>query len=324
MSLAGCRCLVTGATGFIGFNLVRSLVKESAEVSCLVEPNVDTSRLVSLGALSEIYVADLTDERAVRRILSGKKPSVVFHLAAVGTTDPAIDAVLAVKVNVEGTINLLLALDGSFDFFVNTGTCHEYGSAPIPYRESLPPAPASVYAASKTAAWHFCNLFFNTKGWPIATLRLFTVYGPCQSPKTLVPSVILSALTEQELPMTSGDQVRDFVFVEDVVEGFLLAAKNPGCAGKTINLCCGHGASLRELVSKVEALVGQVPIKFGTLPHRQGEASQIIGDNSLARQLLGWEPKVTLEKGLALTAEWFREAIREGTIHRDSSGAMNG
>lgn len=127
MNLAGSRCLVTGATGFIGFHLVNRLVRESAEVSCLVEPGADTSELESLGGLSGISSADLTDERAVRRVVSGKKPSVVFHLAAVGVADPGIDPLRAVKVNVEGTLNLLDALDGSFNLFVNTGTCHEYG-----------------------------------------------------------------------------------------------------------------------------------------------------------------------------------------------------
>jgi nucleoside-diphosphate-sugar epimerase len=316
--------LVTGATGFIGSHLVKRLLKESAEASCLVEPGADTSELESLGGLSGISSADLTDERAVRRVVSGKKPSVVFHLAAVGVADPGIDPLRAVKVNVEGTLNLLDALDGSFDLFLNTGTCHEYGSAPAPFRETTPPAPGTVYAASKVAAWHFCNLFFDIRGWPIATLCLFTVYGPRQSPKTLVPSVILSALTKRELPMTSGDQVRDFIFVDDVVEGFLLAAKNPASAGKTINLCSGRGVSLRELVSKVEALVGPVPVNFGLLPPRPGEASEIIGDNSVARELLGWVPKVGLEEGLALTVEWFRQGVKEGIMHRDSSGAMNG
>lgn len=124
--------------------------------------------------------------------------------------------------------------------------------------------------------------------------------------------------------MTSGGQVRDFIFVDDVVQGFLLAAKNPASAGKTINLCSGCGVSLRELVSKVETLVGRVPVNLGSLPPRPGESSQIIGDNSLAGQLLGWVPKVGLEEGLALTVEWFRQGIKEGIMHRDSSGATNG
>ncbi len=309
MSLAGSRCLVTGASGFIGQRLVRSLLTASAEVSCIVEPGTEREELESVGGVSEIHVADLTDARAVHRAVEAAKSSVVFHLAAVGATDPAIEPERAVKVNVEGTLNLLLALNGSFDIFINTGTCHEYGEGSGPLRESDSLAPANVYAASKVAAWHFCNVLHKTRGWRIATLRLFTVYGPRQAPQSLVPSVILSGLRKRELPMTTGEQIRDFVFVDDVVGGYLLAAENRFSAGRTLNLCSGKGVSLRELVSMIETLMGRVRVKFGARPYRQGEASRIIGDNSLAKEVLGWEPKVELEKGLRATIEWYRQMM---------------
>jgi len=317
MSLAGSRCLVTGATGFIGWHLVKRLVEESAEVFCIVEPGVDSAELESAGGVSDILVADLTEARAIRRAVEAANPSLVFHLAAVGVTEPAIDPVGAVRVNVEGSVNLLLALDGSFDLFINTGTCHEYGEGRLPLRESLPTAPTTVYAASKVAAWHFCNLFFRTRGWPIVTLRLFSVYGPRQPSRTLVPSVILSGLRKEELPMTDGDRVRDFVLVDDIVGGYLLAAGNRASVGQTFNLCSGRGISLRRLVSLIEGLIGPAPVKFGSLPSRAGEAPEIVGDNSLARKVLKWVPKVSLEEGLKLTVEWYKGCL-EG--HRSGRG----
>jgi len=299
--------LVTGATGFIGWHLVKRLVEEAAEVFCIVEPRVDCAELESVGGVSDMFVGDLTDARAIRRAVEAANPSLVFHLAAVGVTDPAIDPVRAVRVNVEGTLNLLLALDGSFDLFINTGTCHEYGEGRLPLRESLPTAPTTVYAASKVAAWHFCNLFFRTRGWPIVTLRLFSVYGPRHPSTSLVPSVILSGLKKEELPMTNGDRVRDFVFVDDIVAGYLLAAGNLASPGQTLNLCSGRGISLRQLVSLIEGLIGPVSVKFGFLPERPGEVPEIVGDSSLASEVLGWKPKVSLEEGLKLTAEWYKQ-----------------
>jgi UDP-glucose 4-epimerase len=310
MSLAGRRCLVTGATGFIGWHLVQRLVEESAEVFCQAEPGVNTAELDSIEGISGKHEADITDAASVRDVVDAARPSLVFHLAAVGVSDPAVDPIQAVRVNVEGTLNLLVALDGCFDLFINTGTCHEYGEGEAPFRESLPPAPLGTYAASKVAAWHFCNYFCRTKEWPIATLRLFTVYGPRQAQRSLVPSVILSALRGEELAMTSGEQVRDFVYVEDIVDAYLLAAASPLSSGKTFNLCSGEGVSLRALVQKIESVAGALRVRFGSRPYRRGEQMNLIGDNSLARQTFGWEPTVDLEEGLRRTIQWYRQAIR--------------
>jgi len=312
MGLAGCRCLVTGASGFIGWHLIKNLIEESAEVSCIVEPGTGRGELESAGGISDIHTADLTDFGAVRRAVEAAKPSIVFHLAAAGVADPAIEPVRAIRVNVEGTVNLLLALNGSYELFINTDTCHAYGAGPAPLREIAPPAPIGVYAASKVAAWHFCNVFFRTQGWRIVTLRLFTVYGPRQSPRSLVPSVLLAGLRERELPMTGGEQRRDFIFIDDVVAGYLMTAENPASAGRTINLCSGRGISLRELVSMIESLDVPLGVKFGALPYRQEEASEIVGDNSLAGEILGWEPKVGLEEGLGITVEWYRHTLQNG------------
>jgi nucleoside-diphosphate-sugar epimerase len=318
MSLAGSRCLVTGANGFIGYHLVKRLIRESAEVSCLVEPGTSAKELESLGGIVAVHAVDLTDSRAVRQSVEAAKPSMVFHLAAAGVTDPTVETVRAIKVNVEGTANLLLALDGSYDLFINTGTCHEYRSGTTPLGEGSPLAPAGVYAASKAAAWHFCNSFWRTRGWRIVTLRLFTVYGPGQSVTSMVPAMILSGLMEQELEMTGGEQIRDFIFVDDVIKGYILTAQTPLSAGQTFNLCSARGVSLRQVASIVEKLMVPLRIKYGALPYRRGEAWRLVGDNSLAREILGWEPKVVLEEGLAVTIEWYKRMLDEGAIRYDS------
>ncbi len=314
MSLAGSRCLVTGANGFIGYHLVKRLIHESAEVSCMVEPGASTKELESLGGIAAMHAADLTDSRAVRQSVEAAKPSMVFHLAAAGVTDPTVETVRAIKVNVEGTANLLLALDGSYDLFINTGTCHEYKPGTTPLGEGSPLAPASVYAASKAAACQFCRVFAETLGWPILTLRLFTVYGPRQPVRSLVPSIVASGLRGTELPMTGGEQVRDFVYVDDVVAGYVRAAENPNTSGRTFNLCSGRPVSLRELISMIEGLTGTLRIKLGALPYRIGEAPEVVGDNSAARKSLGWAPTVNLEDGLRITVEWYRREIENGKI----------
>ena len=303
--------LVTGATGFIGPHLVRHLVATGARVACLLESQAEER---NLPADVTGHVADLRDGQAVREIVRAIRPAVVFHLAAVGVTDFGVDPMTALQVNVGGTLNLLLALEGtSYRRFLFVGTSHEYGHSQPPFREEQPPAPANVYAASKSAAWLFCQMYQRTRGWPASGVRPFGAYGPGQRPPAFLPALIQAGLHGQDFDMTGGEQVRDLVYVTDVVEGMIRAAAMPGVEGRTFNLCSGEGVSLAEVARRAQALMGHPSrVNLGALPYRAGQIWHMVGDNTAAQQVLGWQPTVSLDEGLRRTVAWCKAHLDQG------------
>ena len=170
----------------------------------------------ALPAMVERLVFDLRDAEAVRSAVIEAAPRIVFHLAAVGVTNPEIDPTLALEVNVGGVINLLEVLkERSARRVVLVGTCYEYGAREAVERLD----PFNVYAASKVAAWAFGRTYWRAYGLPVVTVRPFQVYGPGQPGQTLIPAAIGAALGGQDFPMTPGGQARDFIFVDDVMSG---------------------------------------------------------------------------------------------------------
>ena len=296
--------LLTGASGFIGSHLAEALVARGAVVHCLLLPGDPAPNLSAVRDQIHIHRADLLDAEALRRAVRAAAPEVVMHLAAVGVTDVHVDPALAVRVNVEGTLNLLAALDGAYRIFLNVGTCHEYGDGAPPFREDQDPRPSLPYAITKTAVWHFCRRFHETEGWPIVTVRPFSVYGPRQAEKAFVQACIRAARRGVDFEMTAGEQGRDWIYVADVVEGMLRATSVPAAIGGTLNLCTGHEIALYDVARAIVRCLGDpVAIHRGALPYREGEIWHLIGDNTRARAILGWEPAVSLADGLRRTIE---------------------
>ena len=302
--------LVTGASGFIGSALTERLLELDAQVHCMLLPDDPAVNLQQVRKRIQIHRADLVDLESLERIVREVRPETVLHLAAIGVTDVHVDLALAVRVNVEGTLNLLRALDGAYKVFINTGTCHEYGSNEPPFRETQDPRPELPYAITKTAVWHFCQRLYNTKQWPIVTVRPFSVYGPRQAANTFVPACVRAALQGDEFKMTGGEQQRDMVFVSDIIEGFVRAATVPEAIGGTFNLCTGQSVALYEVA---EAIFGQAGdpqhIQRGALPYREGEIWHLVGDNTRARTILGWQPQVTLQDGLEQTIQAMADTV---------------
>jgi len=338
-SLEAVSVLVTGATGFIGSHLAERLVAEGAEVTLAVEPRASKANIVSILDRVRVHEVDLRDGQTVWQLVRKCQPSRIYHLAAVGVTEPGIDPRLAVQVNVMGTLNLLDALtETDCDCFVNTGTCYEYGhhtppppappnfgglENPVPPKVGGPGGqheaqtvdPINAYAASKSAAWLFCNMYHRTHGFPIVTVRPFTTYGPRQSKRALIPQTILSALRGEDLAMTGGEQTRDFTYVDDVVEGYIRASLSEKAIGQTINLGTGEERPIKGVVLKVLEFMGN-PVKplIGALPYRPREIWRLYSDSSKARELLGWQPQVSLEDGLTKTIAWYTEQFKTGAF----------
>ncbi len=320
-SLERVRVLVTGATGFIGSHLAERLVAEGAAVTLAVEPGASKANVASILGRVRVCEVDLRDSQTVRQLAREFQPSKVYHLAAVGVTDPRVDPRLAAQVNVMGTLNLLEALkETECDCFVNTGTCYEYGHNVPPMHEDQVVDPINTYAASKSAAWLFCNMYHRTRGYPIVTVRPFTVYGPRQSELALIPQTIASALQGAEglakdFAMTGGEQTRDFTYVDDIIDGYIRASLSEKAIGQTINLGTGEESPIKDVVLKVLELMGN-PVKpmIGELPYRPREIWRLYSDSSKARELLGWQPQVGLEDGLRKTIEWHTEQFKAGAF----------
>ena len=214
---AGRRVLVTGAAGFVGRKLVSLLATAGAELSILDAPAADLSGILDLS--SQVWPADICDPEAVRLCVQSGQPEYVFHLAAVGVTDPFLSLERALAVNLHGSLNLFQACFGGAPAaapvkLVHTGTPYEYGAGRL-----AEPAPINPYAASKAAAFAVARMLQRTQNWPIVTVRPFQIYGPGQSEQALIPSAIHAALAGRPFRMTGGEQKRDLIFLDDVVRG---------------------------------------------------------------------------------------------------------
>jgi nucleoside-diphosphate-sugar epimerase len=303
---SGRRVLITGAAGFIGRRLAAALAAAGAEVSVVEAPAARLAGLQDRFPDIHDYLLDIRDGEAVRRAVGSSRPEYVFHLAAAGVTDPFLSLERALAVNLHGAINVFRACfqdpppEARVIRLVHSGTPYEFG--PGAKRE---PCPISPYAASKAAAFAVARMFHRTKEWSIVTVRPFQVYGPGQPEQALIAAAILAAQAGQSFRMTGGEQRRDFVYVDDIVRGYLLAASK-GVDGHSYDLGWGQTRSLRQVINRLYVIMGaQTQPVFGVLPHRPGEIWELQADISATVQELGWSPQVTLDKGLALTAEGF-------------------
>jgi nucleoside-diphosphate-sugar epimerase len=242
---------------------------------------------------------DVRDAEAVQHAVEKASPEIVFSLAAVGVTNPAVDSRLALLVNTGGVVNLMEALRGSdVRRVVLVGTCHEYGARAAV--EGLDPF--NAYAASKVAAWAFGRMYWRAWGLPSITVRPFQVYGPGQPRRSLVPAAIRAALSDEDFAMTPGEQERDFVYVRDIVDGLLACAEAAGIEGASLDLGTGAGHAIRHVVEQIWRLTdAKGTIQFGALSYRSGEAMCLVADADRTAQLTGWRATTPLEDGLHAT-----------------------
>ena len=289
---------LTGATGFIGRRLTQALLNLGCTVSALVLPG-------DAQALPEevrTYPGDVTDPGSLADALADVKPTVVFHLAAIGMANPCLAMGAACRVNVDGVINILDAVHAVDDVqrVILVGSSYEYGAR----RSDDELDPFNPYGASKVAAWAFARAAHNAWGLPVVWVRPFQIFGPGQHTKALVPAAILAAIGQEDFQMTRGEQQRDFVFVSDVVAGLLAAGRAPGIEGRVLDLGSGQLRSIRQVVERIWSLAdARGRVIAGALPYRPGEVPAIPANVQRTRLLTGWEASTSLDEGLALTID---------------------
>ena len=315
----GLPVLVTGAGGFIGSHLAEALVGEGARVCAFVRYNSRGDpgllRLLSpeLRAKIELVPGDLRDSAAVTEAARGC--TVVFHLGALisipySYRHPAEVA----ETNFIGTLNVLMASrELGVQRLLHASSSEVYGTARrVPIDESHPLQGQSPYSASKIGADKLAESFFCTYGLPVVIGRPFNTYGPRQSARAVIPTIITQALVNSRIHLGNLETVRDFTYVSDTVAGFLSAAEAKGVEGKVYNLGTGEEVRIGDLVDQISGQLGQ-PVEVVSDPERlrprNSEVMRLVSDNSLARHDLGWSPAVRLGEGLGRTIPWIREHL---------------
>src|SRR6266581_5140710 len=314
------RVLVTGASGFIGSHVVERLVQLGAQVRAFVHYNSRNDwgllELLQKETLEhvEVFPGDLTDAALVYKAVAGCQ--VVFHLGALIAIPYSYQAPQQfIDTNVKGTLNILQACLGQHvDKVVHTSTSETYGSALYtPIDEAHPLHAQSPYAASKIAADKLAESFYCSFDLPVATIRPFNTYGPCQSARAVIPTIISQALSENIIKLGSLTPVRDLTFIEDTVEGFLRVAESGKSIGNVFNVGTGYGVTISELVEIILKLIGvDRPVVADTKRFRpvNSEVDVLICDNTKAREILQWRPQYTLEQGLKRTIEYIHNNLR--------------
>ena len=313
------RVFVTGAGGFIGSHLTESLVDHGADVRAFVRYNSRNDpgllRLLPPERLDRVRIlmGDLRDADAVRRAVRGV--DVVFHLGSL----IAIPYSYArpretVETNVIGALNVFeAARDAGVEKVVHTSTSEVYGTARyVPIDENHPLQGQSPYSASKIGADKVAESFYRSFDVPIATIRPFNTYGPRQSARAVIPTIITQALVQGKVALGATHTTRDYTYVDDLVRAFLLIAESPGTVGETINVGSNYEISIGAVAGTVAALLGKeidIITESERLRPEKSEVERLWCDNTRARDLLGWSPAVPLEEGLLRTIAWFREHL---------------
>lgn len=310
------KALVTGAGGFIGSHLVEALVAGGASVRALVHYDARSDRgnleLVPAEVLREVEVVagDVRDPFGVARLVAGC--DVVYHLAAlIGIPYSYLAPQSYVSTNVEGTLNVLEAVrTHGVPRLVHTSTSETYGTAlRTPIDESHPLQAQSPYSASKIGADKLAESYARSFDLPVATLRPFNTYGPRQSLRAILPTVIAQALEGGVVRVGSLDPLRDLTYVEDTVRAFIAVAGCDAAVGRVLNAGSGRSISiggLVELVLDVLGLDAEVVQEAERVRPAGSEVGELVADASALRGLTGWEPRVPLREGIERTAAWVR------------------
>lgn len=300
--LRGSRVLVTGANGFIGRHLCRELSAIGVRLAVM-----DRDPVACPGKHTA-HIGDMTDRAWVRRCVARVKPSYVFHLAAFKPRSARLeDFRPALDSNLMGTLNLLEPLAGcaGLTSVIVMGTADEYGSNPVPFREDQRPSPINVYSCSKICMTTLAETMHALYRLPVTVVRPTVAYGPGQGPDMYLPAMIMALLGGKSFPMTRGGQTRDFIFIDDLIQGLLAVARCPRASGKVLNLSTNAPVSIKDVARCVRRMIGRGSVRLGAVPYRVNETMRYAADNARARKITGWRPRVSLEEGLRRTIDWY-------------------
>lgn len=302
---------ITGISGFIGRALASALRAQGVAVTGIAR------NATQLEPVEGTVYGDIKDRAFVTSLIHQIRPTVVFHLAANKARTGSIeDFRRGVEDNLIGTLNLAEAcIDKPYiQRFVAMGTCEEYGHSAVPFLEGMRESPVSAYSFSKTASIHLLQTLHRTHHLPVVLLRPSLAYGPGQAMDMFLPALIQSLLEGKHFAMSRGQQTRDFVYLDDLIEAVILAATLPGIFGKVVNISSCTPILLKDMALLVAQKVGantEKLIEFGKKDYRPSEIMEYVASYELAERTLNWKPKTSINDGLTATIEYYRQFFGE-------------
>lgn len=312
--------LVTGAGGFIGSHLTERLIEIGAKVKVFVRYNSRNDwgllELLPRDKVNEIEVVtgDLKDSDAVRN--AAKSVDYIFHLGSlIAIPYSYVHPREVIETNITGALNILTAArEGNVQKVIHTSTSEVYGTAQyVPIDEKHPLQGQSPYSASKIGADMIASSFYNSFRVPVATIRPFNTFGPRQSARAVIPTIISQAFTNEQIHLGSLHPTRDYTYVDDTVDGFIEIAESENSIGEVINIGSNFELSIGDIAKKVITLVGKnIEIVTDTKRVRpdKSEVERLWCDNTRAKEIVGWEPKISFDEGLQRTVKWVSENLK--------------
>ncbi len=321
--LGGRRVLVTGAAGFIGANLTRSLLERGADVHAVVRSSTDLWRMEEIRSRLRLHRADLSDARAVDRTVKAVRPQVIFHLAATsGHPSSQLERAEALQSTVLGTRNLLRAVrEIDFHRFVHLGSYTEYDPQSRSAIESDTPRPTIFRGVMKAAATVSVAQFARRHGRPVTILRASSIYGCWEGGERFIPTLTRAAVHERDIPLTRAGIRRDYLFVEDLVDACLVTVEAKNVDGEIINIASGREWANEEVVEAMQSVSkGSIAVRVGAYPTRDVDSANPRLDVRKAKLLLGWTPRHDLKRGLEKTLAWYRdhESLYPKEMHQEA------
>lgn len=308
------KVLVTGGSGFIGGHLVPEILDAGHDVYSL-ERYVTGRCILGGRRMAKTVFADIRDYFIIRNLIRKIQPDAVIHLASISPVSYSFNHPNEVlETNLMGTVNLAescLREAPYFKHFLFAGTSEEYGNQEtLPARENAELRPNSPYAASKVAADKYLRYMRDAYGFPVTILRNFNTYGRKDNTHFVVERTITQMLKEKVVTLGDPSPVRDFLYVDDHVSSYLTCLGNEKAIGEVFNFCTGHGASISQLVDLIGKLTHfKGEVIWNTIPRRPLDIAKLVGDYSKAKKLLGWKPKYTLEEGLKVAVNFWKEKL---------------
>lgn len=303
------RFFITGSTGFVGANVVRALVKQHKEVYVITRQKALGWRLADIARDIHLVTGDIRDPK-LHEIIKTIHPSHIFHLATYGAYPHEEDLDQMVDTNIKGTANLLEACKKiNFSLFINTSSTSEYGIKDAPMRETDILTPVNDYGITKAAATLYCQKEARRNNLPIITLRLFSVYGPFEAKKRLIPTLVAGAVKNMPIALSKPENVRDYVYIEDAIAAYMQASDKIHDPGSIYNIGTGVQTNTRDVADMVLSLSKSTSeLLWGKVAEqgRQMEPALWVADNTKANNVFGWKPRYTLRNGLSETIAWFR------------------
>ena len=297
--------LVIGGTGFIGHHLLKSVQRKGWQMTSVSLNSPTEERFVDGVRYLHFNMADQTLVKKYLRVdfdyvvnLGGY---INHRLFREGGRD-------LIKMHFTTLQNLLEVLPrNKLKRFVQIGSSDEYGNSPAPQNEELREQPISPYSLAKVASTHFLQMLYQTENFPAVTLRFFLTYGPGQDTERFLPQTIHSCLIDSTFPTSTGEQFRDFCYVDDTVRAILQTLIVPDAVGNVINIASGKPVSIREMIEKVCSFTGSGKPLYGKVNYRTGENMSLYANISKAKRILNWEQTTNLDKGLQKTIDWYKD-----------------